>query len=88
MRTVHGRHAKVMRDTRTGTSYHRFMFTPDTVETRTLTLVLPEAEWRALREAEPDSVGWLQARIRERLSPEPAGATTRPVSENWAGDDY
>ena len=49
--------------------------------TRTLTLVLPESDWRALRAIEPDAVKWLQARIRERLSaeaqPEPAvGAAT------------
>ncbi len=40
-------------------------------ETRTLTIVLPEAEWRALRTAEPDAIGWLQERIRERLGSEP-----------------
>ena len=38
--------------------------------TRTLALVLPESDWRALREVEPDAVKWLQARIRERLSAE------------------
>ena len=36
--------------------------------TRTLTIVLPEADWRALRAAEPDAIGWLQERIRERLA--------------------
>ena len=47
--------------------------------TRTLTIVLPENEWQALRNVEPDAIGWLQGRIRERLgssnapSPEPAG---------------
>ena len=38
-----------------------------TVSTRTLTIVLPESEWQALRTAEPDAIGWLQAQIRRRL---------------------
>jgi hypothetical protein len=44
------------------------MLHSDTQETRTLTVVLPEAEWRALRDAEPDALGWLQRQIRNRLS--------------------
>ena len=87
MRSTHGRHTKVMRDTRSGDPYHRHMFTPDAPQaTRTLTLVLPESEWRALREAEPDSVAWLQARIRERLS---GAATIAPPNtpDTWS-DDY
>ena len=35
--------------------------------TRTLTIVLPESQWQALRHVEPDAIGWLQDRIRERL---------------------
>ena len=42
------------------------------VTTRTLTIVLPESEWQALRAAEPDAIGWLQAQIRRRLGDEPA----------------
>jgi hypothetical protein len=42
------------------------------VTTRTLTIVLPESEWQALRTAEPDAIGWLQAQIRRRLGDEPA----------------
>jgi hypothetical protein len=38
-----------------------------TEATRTLTVVLPEADWHALRSVEPDAIGWLQERIRERL---------------------
>ncbi|MGH9311478.1 MAG: hypothetical protein ACRD1U_19015, partial [Vicinamibacterales bacterium] len=38
-----------------------------TPSSRTLTVVLSESEWRALRDVEPDAVGWLQERIRERL---------------------
>ena len=37
------------------------------IVTRTLTIVLPESEWQALRQAEPDAIGWLQALIRQRL---------------------
>ena len=77
-----------MQDARSCRPYHPSMFTPDVPQTRTLTLVLPESEWRALREAEPDSVGWLQARIRERLSPSPAAKPSAAPSEAWAGDDY
>ena len=40
------------------------------VTTRTLTIVLPESEWQALRTAEPDAIGWLQAQIRRRLGDE------------------
>jgi hypothetical protein len=43
-----------------------------TVTTRTLTIVLPESEWQALRTAEPDAIAWLQAQIRRRLGDEPA----------------
>ena len=42
------------------------------VATRTLTIVLPESEWQALRTAEPDAIGWLQAQIRRRLGDDPA----------------
>jgi len=38
-----------------------------TPSSRSLTVVLSESEWRALRDVEPDAVGWLQDRIRERL---------------------
>ena len=38
-----------------------------TPESRTLTLVLSESDWRALRRVEPDAIGWLHERIRERL---------------------
>jgi hypothetical protein len=54
--------------------------------TRTLTIVLPEAEWQALRTAEPDAIGWLQKQIRERL-----GDATKPQarqSTTWADDEY
>lgn len=65
----------------------------DSNSTRTLTIVLPEADWRALRAAEPDAIGWLQARIRERLEASGAGVplprTGRPsvAADSWWGDD-
>ena len=49
--------------------YHRHMLRSEPAYTRTLTLVLPESEWRALRDAEPDAVGWLHLQIRNRLTP-------------------
>ena len=42
------------------------------VTTRTLTIVLSESEWQALRTAEPDAIGWLEAQIRQRLGDERA----------------
>ena len=61
---------------------------PESNPTRTLTLVLPEADWKALREAEPDAIGWLRAQIQNRLATpgtawsSPAPATT---AESWWG---
>jgi hypothetical protein len=67
-----------------------------TPSSRTLTVVLSESEWRALRAVEPDAVGWLQERIRERLGsaaeqareathePYPAAAT----AASWGDDEY
>ena len=54
------------------------------VSTRTLTIVLSESEWKALRTAEPDAIGWLQAQIRRRLN-EPAPKAQEESS--WANDD-
>jgi hypothetical protein len=62
--------------------------------TRTLTIVLPEADWHALRNVEPDAIGWLQERIRERLGAqsepslraEPASRST--PDSYWGGDEY
>ena len=56
-------------------------------ETRKLTLELPESEWRELRNAEPDAVGWLQSQIRARLAAEqPAKRATPP--DFSVEDDY
>lgn len=76
-------------------TYHRFMINADGAPTRTLTIVLPESDWRALRAAEPDAVAWLQARIRERLaaSGTPSRAYGSPSSGSttntfWGEDEY
>ena len=69
------------------------MVNMDPTSTRTLTIVLPEAEWHALRAAEPDAIGWLQARIRERLASSgsalPLQRASRPATttDAWWGDD-
>jgi hypothetical protein len=59
--------------------------------TRTLTLVLPEADWKALRAAEPDAIGWLRAQIQNRLAT-PGAQWTSPTSANstesyWGNED-
>jgi hypothetical protein len=67
------------------------MVNAEGLPTRTLTIVLPESDWRALRAAEPDAVAWLQARIRERLASESGSAysaSTSAGSDNWAEDEY
>ena len=94
MRPLHGGYVKVMRPAHTSASYDADMETVnmDSSSTRTLTIVLPEADWRALRAAEPDAIGWLQARIRERLAssgvPLPLnGRPAVPPSDSWWGED-
>ena len=54
-----------------------------TEDTRTLTVVLPESDWRALRQAEPDAVGWIQQQIRSRLAPRPASAPIELADEDY-----
>jgi hypothetical protein len=61
---------------------------------RTLTVVLSESDWQALRAVEPDAVGWLHTQIRQRLGADgpkepkasvvPAGA----ASSQWSEDLY
>lgn len=63
------------------------MPTPEFADTRTVTLVLNESDWHALRELEPDTVSWLQSRIRERLTI--ARAADDEGEVDWLlGDDY
>jgi hypothetical protein len=74
-----------------GGPYYLGMINAEGVPTRTLTIVLPESDWRALRAAEPDAVAWLQARIRERLASESGAASysaSTISSDNWAEDEY
>jgi hypothetical protein len=66
--------------------------------TRSLTIVLPESEWHALRNVEPDAIGWLQERIRERIGTqagpddrqfEPSSRSTSSTPDSyWGGDEY
>jgi hypothetical protein len=64
---------------------------------RTLTVVLSESDWQALRAVEPDAVGWLQERIRERLgtaAPEtrndekPAASPRASAASGWGEDVF
>ena len=64
-----------------------------TATSRTLTVVLSESDWQAFRAIEPDAVGWLQERIRERLgssaqAPEPPVAPASTVPAGWDADEY
>ena len=54
---------------------------------RTLTLVLSENDWRALRDAEPDAVAWLQQQIRNRLAT-PQVPLARPSVYAFYDDEY
>ena len=65
--------------------------------TRTLTIVLRESQWQALRHVEPDAIGWLQDRIRERLGSqaepaprfEPAARSRSSMTDSYfGGDEY
>lgn len=81
-----------MRDTHAWSRYDPRMIPTELQETRTLTIVLPEADWRALRAEEPDAIAWLQAQIRRRLDAGPAarsysGPGATPSDAHW-GDDY
>ena len=77
MPSTHGSDEISMLATHNARPYHRLMLPSELTQdhTRTLTLVLRESEWRALRDVEPDAVGWLQLQIRHRLT---ANGTPRP----------
>jgi hypothetical protein len=54
-------------------------------------VVLPESDWQALRAVEPDAVGWLHERIRERIGAAPDQPAPQPQpssSEAWNQDQY
>jgi hypothetical protein len=67
------------------------MVDADINPTRTLTLVLPEADWQALRAAEPDAIGWLRAQIQQRLSmpstPWSARSNPESTTDTWWGNE-
>jgi len=90
MRPAHGCDAKSMVVFDARDPYDQPMLQSVLQETRTLTLVLPEAEWRALRDAEPDALGWLQRQIRNRLSSAepPKAESTSNASAYSTEDDY
>ena len=87
MRAVHGRDEKSMVASRRVHSYDRSMLLTQTPYTRTLTLVLPESEWHALRTAEPDAVGWLQTQIKNRLSSSDAPRTPVTPPATFSSED-
>lgn len=61
--------------------------------TRTLTLVIQESDWHALRAAEPDAIGWLHSCIRERLATTGVASASRyappsaATADSWWGND-
>jgi hypothetical protein len=70
------------------------MMNAESNPTRTLTLVLPEADWKALRAAEPDAIGWLRAQIQNRLAApssapwsERSNPTSATTAESWWGNE-
>jgi hypothetical protein len=73
--------------------YAPSMIHTEAVETRTLTIVLPESDWRALRAQEPDAIAWLQAQIRRRIdatasAQRPGSSPSAATADSWWGDDY
>ena len=88
MRDAHRCHVKVLRTRMTTETYHSISWTSRrraALTTRTLTIVLPESEWQALRTAEPDAIGWLQAQIRRRLGDE---QTPKRQQDDSVSDEY
>ena len=84
MRAAHGFDQNSMVVSRRRSPYHRPMHSHiATEDTRTLTVVLPEADWRALRQAEPDALGWIQQQIRARLSTRAASAPIELADEDY-----
>lgn len=69
------------------------MINAESNATRTLTLVLPESDWKALRAAEPDAIGWLRAQIEQRLAAPAApwssrsNAASATSAQSWRGNE-
>ena len=81
-----------MRDTWWPVFYDANIMNPESNLTRTLTLVLPEADWKALREAEPDAIGWLRTQIQNRLASQGASwsssaSAPATTAESWWGNE-
>jgi hypothetical protein len=87
MRRAHGSDDKTMLVFGGARPYHRRMLGTENTLTRSLTLVLSEDEWRALRDAEPDAVGWLQRQVRDRLLARKAGADAATKAPEYSVDD-
>jgi hypothetical protein len=91
MHNVHGMNAKVRDDRMANSAYDLCAMNDQKgYVTRTLTIVLPEPEWQALRSAEPDAIGWLHDRIKERLSTSDVTGLeqmTAVAEERWSGRD-
>lgn len=84
MRAAHGTDQISMVVARGRRPYHRPMHSHiATEDTRTLTVVLPEADWRALRQAEPDAVAWIHQQIRTRLTARTASAPIELADEDY-----
>jgi hypothetical protein len=56
-------------------------------ETRAMTLVLSESEWRALKAIEPDAIGWLQRQISNRIATQSPRQATQPADVSHT-DEY
>lgn len=87
MRAAHGCDEKTMLVFGGRRPYHPPMLGTENTLTRSLTVVLSEDEWRALRDAEPDAVGWLQRQVRDRLSAGRAGADAPEPSPEYSVED-
>ena len=96
MRTAHGCDKKSMVVCSRVQSYDPRMqettlaYPTGIAETRAMTLVLSESEWRALKAIEPDAIGWLQRQISNRIATQGeravrAAAQAADVSHN---DEY
>jgi hypothetical protein len=97
MSGTHGFHEIFMRVMHEAGRYHSAMtHLRSSANSRTLTVVLSEADWQALRAVEPDAVGWLHARIRERLGAAAAQESGTPrtyqtatnAASTWGEDLY
>ena len=76
-----------MRPVTTASPYDGFVMPIDVLETRSLTVVLSETEWLALRTVERDPIAYLKDQIKSRLKGEakPDSSSQSAFSET---DDY